>query len=87
MSRFQKNVDRILELAQRSEISEFVVDKQYILFKRKQLRKEQWKDIYSLIDATTGATGATAVAPKFSDTLTLSQPRGADSAHHRRGRS
>ena len=38
-------------------------------------------------DVTTGATGATAVAPKFSDTLTLSQPRGADSAHHCRGRS
>ena len=35
----------------------------------------------------TGATGATEVAPKFSDTLTLSQPRGADSAHHCRGRS
>ena len=33
-------------------------------------------------DVTTGATGATAVAPKFSDNLTLSQPRGADSAHH-----
>ena len=26
------------------------------------------------------------VAPKFSDTLTLSPPGGADSAHHRRGR-
>ena len=38
-------------------------------------------------DVTTGATGATAVAPKFSDTLTLSQPRGADSAHYCRGRS
>ena len=38
-------------------------------------------------DVTTGATGETAVAPKFSDALTLSQPRGADSAHHRRGRS
>ena len=37
-------------------------------------------------DVTTGATGATAVAPKFSDTLTLSPPRGADSAHHPRGR-
>ena len=36
---------------------------------------------------TTGATGATDVAPKFSDTLTLSQPKGADSAHHCRGRS
>ena len=35
-------------------------------------------------DVTTGATGATAIAPKFSDTLTLSQPRGADSAHHPR---
>ena len=38
-------------------------------------------------DVTTGATGATVVAAKFSDTLTLSQPRGADSAHHRRGPS
>ena len=38
-------------------------------------------------DVTTGATGATEVAPKFSDTLTLSLPRGADSAHHHRGRS
>ena len=32
-------------------------------------------------------TGATAVAPKIWDTLTLFQPRGADSAHHHRGRS
>ena len=31
-------------------------------------------------DVFTGATGATAVAPKFSDTLTLFQPGGADSA-------
>ena len=38
-------------------------------------------------DVSAGATGATAVAPKFSDTLTLSQPEGADSAHHRRGRT
>ena len=38
-------------------------------------------------DVSTGATGATVVAPKFSDTLTLSQPGGADSAHHRRGRT
>ena len=38
-------------------------------------------------DVTTGATGATEVAPKFLDTLTLSQPRGADSTHHYRGRS
>ena len=37
-------------------------------------------------DVLTGATGATAVAPKFSDTLALSKPRGAESAHHRRGR-
>ena len=36
-------------------------------------------------DVSTGATGATEVAPKFSGTLTLSQPRRADSAHHRRG--
>ena len=43
--------------------------------------------IVYLRDVTTGATGATEVAPKFSDTLTLSQPRGADSAHHYRGRS
>ena len=40
-----------------------------------------------LRDVTTGATGATEVAPKFSDTLTLSQPWGADFAHHRRGRT
>ena len=40
-----------------------------------------------LRDVTTGATGATAVVPKFSDTLTLSQPRGEDSVHHQRGRS
>jgi hypothetical protein len=38
-------------------------------------------------DVTTGATGAPAGAPKCSDTLTLSQPRGADSAHQPRGRS
>ena len=38
-------------------------------------------------DVTTGATGATKVASKFSDTLTLSYPMGADSAHHHRGRS
>jgi hypothetical protein len=38
-------------------------------------------------DVSTGATGATEVAPKFSDTLTLSPPGGADSAHHRRGRN
>ena len=31
-------------------------------------------------DVTAGATGATAVAPKFSDALTLFQPGGADSA-------
>ena len=36
-------------------------------------------------DVSTGATGATAVASKFSDTLTLSPLWGADSAHHRRG--
>ena len=28
-------------------------------------------------DVTTGATGVTEVAPKSSDTLTISQPRGA----------
>ena len=32
------------------------------------------------------STGATEVAPKFSDTLTLFPPGVADSAHHRRGR-
>ena len=41
---------------------------------------------YILRDVSAGATGATAVAPKFSDALTLSQPGGEDSAHHRRGR-
>ena len=38
-------------------------------------------------DVTTGVTGMTLVAPKFSDSLTLHQPRGADSAPHCRGRS
>ena len=38
-------------------------------------------------DVSTGATGATEVAPKFSDTLTLFQPRGADSANHWHGRT
>ena len=33
-------------------------------------------------DVTTGTTGATTVTPKFSDTLTLFQPREAGSAHH-----
>ena len=45
---------------------------------------ELTKDIRDVI---AGATGVTAVAPKFSDTLSLSQPKGADSAHHRRGRN
>ena len=35
-------------------------------------------------DVSKGATGATLVAPKFLDTLTLSPPRGADSANHLR---
>ena len=43
--------------------------------------------LYQTRDVTTGATGATMVAAKFSDSLTLSQTRGSDSAHHRRGRS
>ena len=38
-------------------------------------------------DVTTRATGTTVVTPRFSDTLTLVQPRGADSAQHRRGRT
>ena len=33
-------------------------------------------------DLTAGVTGVTAVAPKFSDALTLFQSRGADSAKH-----
>ena len=37
-------------------------------------------------DVSVGATGVTPVAP-FSDALTLSQPGGEDSAHHRRGRT
>ena len=36
-------------------------------------------------DVTAGATGATSVAPKFSDALTLFQPEGTDSAQHQRG--
>ena len=57
-----------------------------------------WEDITAMVSTsypvyqstfvTAGATGATAVAPKFSDVLTLFQPGeggGADSAQHRRG--
>ena len=47
----------------------------------------KWSLKIQFRDVSAGATGATAVAPKFSDTLTLSQPGGEDSAHHRRGRS
>ena len=38
-------------------------------------------------DVSTGATAATGVTPKFSYTLTLFQPGGADSAHHWRCRT
>ena len=38
-------------------------------------------------DETTGATGTTEVAPKFSDTFTLFQPDDVDSAQHRRSRT
>ena len=50
--------------------------------------KKPTRDVSRMIvrDVSTGATGATAVAPKFSDTLTLFQPGGADSAHRWRGR-
>ena len=37
-------------------------------------------DLIDHRDVTAGATGATVVAPKFSDALTLFQPGGADSA-------
>ena len=43
--------------------------------------------VITLRDVSTGATGATRVAHKFSDTLTLFQLRGADSAHHWHGRT
>jgi hypothetical protein len=50
--------------------------------------KKPTRDLSRMIvrDVSTGATGATTVAPKFSDTLTLFQPGGADSAHRWRGR-
>ena len=38
-------------------------------------------------DVSTGATSMTAVAHKFSGTLSLFQHGAADSAHHRRGRT
>ena len=38
-------------------------------------------------DVSAGVTRATEVAPKFSDTLTLSQLGGTDSIHHDRGRT
>ena len=47
--------------------------------KKHRIKKTESRDV------SKGATGATLVAPKFLDTLTLSPPRGADSAHHCRG--
>ena len=38
-------------------------------------------------DVSTGVTGATVVAAKFSDILTLSSPGGTDSVHHCSGRN
>ena len=43
----------------------------------KRQKKRRWDDSR---DVTAGATGATTVAPKFSDTLTLFQPERADFA-------
>ena len=43
------------------------------------LFKKSTRNLFSIRDVTAGATGATAVAPKFPDPLTLFQPRGADS--------
>ena len=48
-------------------------------------REENLKQQRHHRDVTTGATSMTEVASKFSDTLTLTQLEGADSAHHRRG--
>ena len=59
----------------------------YLLIFLNTLEKYIWIIMNTNRDVTTGATGATVVAPKFSDTLTLSQPRWAYSAYHRRGRS
>ena len=79
----------------------FLFDSLTFPFLRNRWHIENSKKVYSQVsikragcikqvgcrDVSTGATGATAVAPKFSDTLTLSPPGGgADSAHHCRGR-
>ena len=59
----------------------------YKIIRKNEIYKYNIKQM-SLRDVSAGATGATAVAPKFSDTLTLSQPGGgADSTHYRRGRT
>ena len=42
--------------------------------------KLKYVGMYICRDVTAGATGATAVEPKFSDALTLFQPGGADYA-------
>ena len=65
----------------RQKICKKFIKKEYSKYSSKNLVYIPYRDV------TTGATGATVVAPKFSDTLTLARPRGADSAHHRRGRS
>ena len=51
------------------------------------MRLDPKKLICTSRDVSKGATGATRVAPKFSDTLNLFQPEGADYAHHWRGRT
>ena len=49
-------------------------NKQYPWFEANQIHINKT----SIRDVTAGATSATVVAPKFSDTLTLFQPGGAD---------
>ena len=58
----------------------------YILFSMTTIVEHSLAQPTLVRDVSAGVTGATEVAPKFSDTLTLSQPGGADSANHRIGR-
>ena len=59
----------------------------FILYFDKLLYKEFQTNTNVIRDVTAGASGATAVAPKFSDALTQFQPGGQILPLHQRGRT
>ena len=89
----RKNVPNVGSAVELGELYDATRDVLMInnLFTRETIEEKSTnltsKSAIYLRDVSAGATGATEVAPKFSDTLTLSQPGGADFAHRRRGRT